>query len=228
METVREARATGARAARTRAAIWRAAEQVFAEKGYAAARLEEVAAAVGIRRASLLYHVRDKRELYDAVLADIYAELATRYRRALAVPATPVERIDAVVSAWVGFIGERPTVARLLLWEAADGSRERTRLAAERGGEVVAALVDAIAEGQRQGAFRPIDPLHFLVTIMGATVFFVTAPARLDPEWPFDPASPEQLAAHHRQLLGIARRLLGTTSAPGTAMFRVEQEGASS
>jgi hypothetical protein len=46
---------------------------------------------------------------------------------------------------------------------------------------------------------------------MGATVFFVTATPRLDPAWPFDPLSPEQLAAHRRQLLGIARRLLGCT-----------------
>jgi len=134
-------RASGVRAARTRAAVLRAAERVFAEKGYAAARLEEVASDVGIRRASLLYHVRDKRELYDAVLSDVYADLEARYRRALAAPATPVERVDAIVTAWVGFVGERPPVARLLLWEAADGAHARTMLAAERGGAVVAALM---------------------------------------------------------------------------------------
>lgn len=209
METATHARTTGAKAARTRAALLRAAEQIFSAKGYAAARLEEVASEVGIRRASLLYHVRDKRELYDVVLADIYMELAARYRRALAAPATPAARIESIVTAWVAFVAERPTVARILLWEAAGGGHEWTTRAAAHGGAVVAALVDVIAEGQRQGVFRPIDPLHFVVTIMGATVFFVTTTPRLDPAWPFDPMSPEQLAAHRAQLLGIARRLLG-------------------
>lgn len=214
-------RAGGAKAARTRAAVLRAATRVFAEKGYAGARLEDIASEVGIRRASLLYYVRDKRELYDAVLADAYADLAARYRTVLAAPATAGERIEAVVTAWVAFIAERPPVARLLLWEAADGSHERTALAAEQGGAIVAALVDVIADGQRQGAFQPIDPLHFVITLMGATVFFVTTTPRLDPTWTFDPLSPEQLAAHRRQLLDIARRLLGRASpepsAPATS-----------
>ncbi|MGH7287017.1 MAG: TetR family transcriptional regulator, partial [Myxococcota bacterium] len=58
-------RSAPSKALRTRAAILAAAEAVFAERGFAAARLEDVAARVGIRRASIVYHFRDKRELYD-------------------------------------------------------------------------------------------------------------------------------------------------------------------
>ncbi len=201
-------RPIGTKAARTRAAVLRVAEQVFADKGYAAVRLEDVACGVGIRRASLLYHVRDKRDLYDAVLEDVYADLAGRYGRALAGVMPPTKRIEAIVTAWVGFIGARPTAARLLLWEAAGAASARAPWAAATGGLVVA-VGDVIAEGQRQGVFQAIDPLHFVITLLGATVFFVVATPRLDPSWAFDPLGREQLAAHRTQLLGVARRLLG-------------------
>lgn len=210
------ARPSGAKAERTRATVLAAAEHVFAEKGYAATRLEDVAARVGIRRASIIYYFRDKRELYDTVLAGIFEELLDRYQTVLNAPASLRQRIEAIVDAWVDYVGERPTVARLLLWEAADGSRERTAAAAGRGSAVIAALVSAIHEGQRQGLFHPIDPIHFIVAIVGATVFFVTATPRLVPEWPFDPLSPEQLAAHRAELVSISRRLLGTAGTPAS------------
>jgi len=213
-EQPKRVHAAGPKAERTRATILDAAEQVFAEKGYAAARLEDVAARVGIRRASIVYYFRDKRALYDAVLAGIFGELLDRYQTVLRAPAPLPQRIEAIVDAWVGFIAERPIVARLFLWEAADGSPERTADAAGRGAAVIAALTNAIEEGQRQGVFHPIDPIHFIVTIVGATVFFVTATSRLVPQWPFDPLSPEQMAAHRAELLGISRRLLGTGGAP--------------
>lgn len=211
-ERPRRAHPSGAKGERTRTRILAAAEIVFADNGYAAARLEDVAARVGIRRASLVYHFRDKRDLYDSVLAGIFSELLTRYRHVLAEPASLRQRVLAVVDAWIAFVGERPTVARLLLWEAADGSPERTVLAAGRGDEVIATLIGAIAEGQRRGIFDPIDPIHFIVTIMGATVFFVTATPRLAPERPVDPLQPAELAAHRTELLAISRRLLGAST----------------
>ncbi len=206
----RRTRETGTKAERTRVTVLKAAEQVFADCGFAAARLEDVGALAGIRRASLVYHFRDKRDLYDAVLSDLFGELLSRYQTALSAPSPLPERIEAVVDAWVGYVAERPTVARLLLWEAADGSRERTSTAAGRGAAVLSALSDAIHAGQRDGLFHPIDPIHFIFTIVGATVFFVAATPRIVQDWPFDPVSPQQLAAHRAQLLGICRRLLGT------------------
>ncbi|TFG91552.1 MAG: TetR/AcrR family transcriptional regulator, partial [Myxococcales bacterium] len=61
----------GSRAEQTRTALLDASEALFAERGFDATRLEDVALRVGIRRASIVYYYRDKRELYDAVLAQL-------------------------------------------------------------------------------------------------------------------------------------------------------------
>ena len=59
----------------TRQAILEAAERLFAEVGFAAARLEDVAEEVGIRRPSIIYYFASKQELYDEVEASIFAEM---------------------------------------------------------------------------------------------------------------------------------------------------------
>ena len=66
MVTDLQARPRGAQ--HTRAQLLDAAEAIFAERGFDATRLEDVAKAVGIRRASIVYHFRDKQTVYHAVL----------------------------------------------------------------------------------------------------------------------------------------------------------------
>ncbi len=115
----------GTRAAKTRGAILKAAEEIFAERGFAATRLEDVAERVGIRRASIVYYFKDKRELYDAVLADVFGGLQARIESALSSLDPLPDRVEAGVCAWVDYVGGRPSFARLLLREIADGSRDR-------------------------------------------------------------------------------------------------------
>ena len=64
-----------AKAERTRAAILAAAESLFARRGYAATRLEDVAEAVGVKRAALFYHFRDK----QALIAQAQAAMPSRH-----------------------------------------------------------------------------------------------------------------------------------------------------
>jgi len=200
------ARGAGTKAERTRATVLEAAELVFAEKGYAAARLEDVALRVGIRRASLVYYFRDKRALYEAVLAGVLGELLERYRAVVNDRVPLTERLEGLVRAWISFIGERPSLARLLLWEVAEASA--TSLAARFIEPVVATLSATIVEGQRYGVFRSIEPTHVIFALTGATIFFVTAAPALSPGVPSGARTHAELTAFGDEILGFARRLL--------------------
>lgn len=201
----------GARAEQTRRRILEVAEQLFAEHGFAAARLEDVAARLGIQRPALFYYYRDKRALYRAVLEGVFGDLLARLRSALAGPGALPGRIDAAVSAWVRYVAERPATARLLLREAAESSgRDRAFLA--RLTRPLVELAERIfAEGRRRGLLRPIpsELFHVGSSVVGSTVFFVAAMPALLPDLPFDPLSPERMEAHRQDVLRIARRLLG-------------------
>ena len=199
------------RAERSRGRILEAAEAHFAEEGYAATRLEDIAESVGMRRAALFYHFRDKRELYLAVLERIFGGLLEKIQAVLHTSAPLPQRIEAAISAWVSYVGEHPSLPKILLREGSKVPPERREDVDRLAAPFLAVIREVFAEGVREGHFHqpPIGPLHFVSAIVGATVFFVGAIPSFVPDLDFDPISPEHLEAHRREMLTIARRLLG-------------------
>lgn len=201
----------GSRSQRTRAAILAAAETLFAERGFAETRLEDVAAAVGIRRASLFYYWSDKHALYDAVLADVFGDQRRRLAPVLLGAGSLHDRALAAVGVWIDALAARPTTARILLREVADGRPghepplvRHTRAFFELVGEALARSGgDVLAQAE------PVHPVHLAAVVTGATVFYIAAMPALLPGLGFDPFEPSRLEAFKRELTDTVRRLLG-------------------
>jgi TetR/AcrR family transcriptional regulator len=191
--------------------VLEAAEPVFGERGFDAARLEDIAKRVGIRRASIVYYFKDKRELYEAVLDRVFGDLHDEIARALDACEGLPQRIETSVSTWVHFVGRRPTTARLILREVADAGPGQGSRLVEQSHRFAHLVVTRILAGRDAASERlePIDPLHLGSMVIGATVFFVAAMPALVPKLRFDPLSPEQLEAHEQEVLRVVRRLLG-------------------
>jgi len=200
-----------AKAERTRAAILAAAEQQFARRGYAATRLEDVAEAVGLKRSALFYHFRDKQALYDAVIEDAFGTLVALLDEAFTVPGPIAPRVERAVEAWVDAIVARPTLARLILRHAAEAEEQPTQRLFPAAERLLRMGWSLFEQGRASGELHPIhdDPFHTASALIGATVFYVSALSALLPPGDFDPLAPEQVAAHKRDALRTARRLLG-------------------
>jgi TetR/AcrR family transcriptional regulator len=201
------------RAERTRATILESAEALFAERGFEATRLEDVAERVGIRRASIVYYFRDKRELYEAVLQDVFEELLAGVEAALEAPGPLLARVDLAISAWVETIGRRPSLPRLLLREVLDARGQAPVLRAQTE-PFFALFRRVLARSEGDALVHHLDPAHVTGAIAGASLFQLTAFPVLVPELGADPLAPERLAHHREQLLRLAHRLL---RAPGRA-----------
>ena len=87
---------------RTRQRILDAAAEVLAERGYAEARLTDIAARAGMQAGSLYYHFSSRDELVGEILRlgienswDLVAAAVGR----LPPTATPLERLDAAIRA---------------------------------------------------------------------------------------------------------------------------------
>lgn len=191
---------------RTRAEIIAAAERHFAEHGFEAARLEDVATEVGIRRAAIFYHFGDKQELYAAVLDEVFGAWSER----LPIGGTPTERLEASLVGWIDFVARRPTVARLILREAASSQPGQVSPFMRAGSTSVKWFRSVIDEGVASGALRPrIGPYRFM-SLMGAiTVFHFAAMPWLTQKAPVDPWSRAELDEHKREILLVARTMLG-------------------
>lgn len=198
----------GARAVRTRTAILDAAESLFSERGFNATRLEDVAERVGIRRASIVYYFKDKRELYDVVLESVFTGLLERIADALSGPEPLMDRIEAGVSAWVDYVGRRPSIARLILRETANATPERRSAVLKHTQPFFTLIEKEVFQREDDLPTAEVDPVHVASTIAGATIFFFAAMPSLVPELEIDPTREAQIETHKQQVLWIVRRLL--------------------
>ena len=196
----------------TRELILRAAEIEFANRGFARARLEDIAEPVGITRAAIIYHFGDKKALYAAVLEATFKALAGRIRAALETDAPPAERIEGLIGAWVDYAAERPTLARLFMREVADSPRELPPELRQLVDPMFSVVTEGIERGQSEGAFRKVDPALVVSVLAGATVWFVTNAPLLGGEESRRLAREEVFSAFRRELIGVTRYLLGTAS----------------
>ena len=156
-----------------------AASTVFAEKGFAGARVDDIAARAGINKAMLYYHVGDKTAQYSAVLLRNFGRVRLALDEALAAGGTARQRLEAVITALTRMVQRYPDHPRMMLREIASGaaSLEPEVLAAML--EVVGVVRALIAEGTATGEFRAIDPVLTHLTLVGAVVFLnATAPIR--------------------------------------------------
>lgn len=84
---------------RDREQVIEAAARVFAEKGYAAARLEDIAAELGILKGSLYYHAASKAELLFLVNCKRLSQLIDGIERIASERCSPSEKLAAAVRA---------------------------------------------------------------------------------------------------------------------------------
>ncbi|MBW2448757.1 MAG: hypothetical protein JRG83_22975, partial [Deltaproteobacteria bacterium] len=142
---------------------------------------------------------------------NVLAGLFEGIQPALTARAPLVERIDLAVSAWIDYVGNRPTFARLLLREIAGASDPSGPAMLKHTLPFVQLVKDVISDARNEPRpfHSPVDPAHLASTIAGATVFFVSAMPTLFPALGFDPLAKEQLDAHRAEVLRITHRLLG-------------------
>jgi TetR/AcrR family transcriptional regulator len=196
----------------TRELILQAAEIEFANRGFARARLEDIAEPVGITRAAVIYHFGDKQALYAAVLEATFKALAERIRAALAADAPHAERVERLIGAWVDYAAERPTLARLFIREVADSPRELAPEIRDLVDPMFSLVTEGIEKGQKEGAFRNIDPGLVVSILAGATVWFVTNAPLLGGEEARRLPKEEVFSAFRQELIGVTRHLLGTAN----------------
>ncbi len=114
----------------TRDLILDAAERRFAERGFAAVSMREIAAEAGLKnQASLYHHFNHKRALYEAVLARGVAPIigvvaeSGRSWQAGEVGRLDPEQVSAALDRIVDFLEEHPHLPRLIQRAALDDSR---------------------------------------------------------------------------------------------------------
>jgi AcrR family transcriptional regulator len=102
-------------AAERRMTIELAAEQLFAERGYAGTRIEDIVDAAGVTKPVLYRHFSSKKALHRALLERHRDALAGAALDEYLADAALEQRLPAMLDAWFRYVEQHPYAWRLLL-----------------------------------------------------------------------------------------------------------------
>jgi AcrR family transcriptional regulator len=179
--------------------ICEAALAVFAEKGFAAARLEEIARRAGVSKGTLYLYFKDKEDLFRAVVRDTVAPNLEAMREGLAQSDLPFADIAKMFLTRFAELGTRlpvGAVAKMVIGE----SRNFPELAKvwhdQVASKALAMLSGLIAKAQAKGELRPGDPRLHAFSLMGPMLMGVIYRETLQPVGG-EPLDLEALARQH-------------------------------
>jgi len=138
-------------------AVLRVAVEVFNERGYDGASMEDLSKRLGIAKSGIYHHVSGKEELLRMALDRALDGLWEAAERARALDAPAIVRLETLVRDAVAVLDARLPYVTLLLRVRGNTDVERAALARRRAFDaLVASLVE---EAERDGDIRTdIDP----------------------------------------------------------------------
>lgn len=178
----------------TRERILATSAQVFNRRGYRGTTLDDIARALGVTKAALYYHVKNKEEilfLCHQLAMDIAMD---GFRRAWTVPASPDDQLRIALTHYIEAMADQLKGTVVLLEQGALSPRLHAQIV-ERRDEYERTLRGVITQGIEAGVFAPCDPKIVGFALLGALHWI--------PKWyrPTGAKSPKEIAAQFADYL---------------------------
>ncbi len=155
------------RVADRRAELLDAAVRVFAEKGFHASRVGDIATEAGVAHGLLYHYFRSKDDVLDTVFRDTWSALVAETRRIESSDYPLREQLRLFARIYLGAWLQTPDLVRVLVREVARGPAVGSRVA--EIGELFDTLARIIEGAQARGEAREdLDPTIAAWALYGA------------------------------------------------------------
>ncbi|MCB0491283.1 MAG: TetR/AcrR family transcriptional regulator [Cyclobacteriaceae bacterium] len=160
--------------------ILNAAVKVFTRKGYAGARMEEIAKEAGINRALLHYYFRDKETMFNIIFETKFKEFFTGLFGVFQSNASFTEKIRSIIDHEITVLSKHPDLARFVIMEIAQQPDRLVQFGQKLGLNPRLMLENfqkEILQNVEEGKIRPIDGRQLLMNIISICIYpFVAKP----------------------------------------------------
>lgn len=157
-----EARAGRASADPDRAAkrerILDAAERVFAQRGFYAAKVADIAREAGVADGTIYLYFKNKDDLLICLFESRMERVIQILGDAVGGATGPRAQLRAFVAAYLTLIADQPTAAEVLTIELRQSTKFMREYSPQRFGELLRILATVIAAGQATGDFTDQVP----------------------------------------------------------------------
>ena len=147
-----------------------AARDVFAEAGFAGARVDVIARRAGVNKAMIYYRIGDKEALYASVLHEVFSDSADRIARHIERGGAPEDKLKAYIQNLSRTMEENPWVPPIMIRELASGAGHFPEIVIRDVARLLEILSDILDEGVRRGEFMEVNPFLIHMMLVGAMV----------------------------------------------------------
>jgi len=134
--------------------ILRAAIDVFASKGYFAARMTDVAEAAGVADGTLYLYFEGKEHLLMSIFDSVLGRFIERLDEEIETIENPTEKLSIMIRLHMETLGRDHALAHVLQIETRHSRRFMNLFTRGKLGEYLNRVRDIIVEGQEAGVFR--------------------------------------------------------------------------
>ncbi len=203
-----------------RKAILTAAEELFAEQGYAGTRVDEIAEKAGKNKALIFHYFGDKLGLYQAIVCSMKDDLNCLFAQYVAsLPHDDGELTRDHVRAFLAsaarssfdYFLSRPRLLRIFAWEAAAGWQDFARFPPPpTAHHHTQEIVQFLRRAQEQGLVRAdLDPVMLMTQCMSMTQMYLLSLSRFERIFPGVDFTSETALTHAREQM-VSLLLHGT------------------
>ncbi|MHA7774703.1 TetR/AcrR family transcriptional regulator [Roseibium sp. M-1] len=193
------------------------AEQVFADHGFSAAKVDEIADKAGLNKKMIYHYFGSKEGLYIAVLENAYHGIRHMEEEMSLLDLEPVDAIEKFIEAtWQYFI-EHPSFLALINQENLMKARylQKSSLVRRETGQLFKTMDTILKRGAAQGIFRnDVDVVQLNHAIAGMGYYYLNNRFTNTVIYNYDHMKPEALDARRRLMKEMVLGYLkaGTTA----------------
>ena len=152
------------------------AKEIFHQKGFEGARMQEIADAYGINKALLHYHFQSKEKLFQAVLLGAVSQMFPTIMTLLNADKALDEKIANVVDVYLDFITQNPRIPFFVLNEL-NSNPAFIFEKLQAMGQKPTVFINQINEAVAQKTIKATKPFHLIADILGLCIFpFIAKP----------------------------------------------------
>jgi AcrR family transcriptional regulator len=162
----------------TQTKIKHAARMMFHKKGFAATRTRDIASEADINIALLNYYFRSKQKLFDIIMMET---MQAFFQAMIGVlndeQSSFKEKVTVIANNYIELLLVEPEIPLFLMNEVRNSPSEFFQKLPLNDFFLNSILMKQYKELVKAGKIMKVDPIHFLINLLGLTVFpFVASP----------------------------------------------------
>ncbi|GAB4283110.1 MAG: TetR/AcrR family transcriptional regulator [Deferrisomatales bacterium] len=144
-----------------------AAVHLFFEVGYEGASLRDLAARVGINKATIYHYFESKEEILFHIVREVGQELLRGVREAASRPGSPLDRLEAMIRFQIGYMEGHVEQVKVLVEEKKSLRADLQKTSKATESEILRLYKEVLNQCEAGGQVRPVHLTTAAFGILG-------------------------------------------------------------